>query len=115
LYEKAESPPNLASAISEGLKKEETRQALALSADTTLADLEEKEDFKIRGHGTSMAAYEWLNAAGQKGRVECYGLWCNKTQRFFMLGIRSGPLKGDKTDKDRMRDLRTILGSFKCH
>jgi len=116
LYEKVESPPpSLASAISDYLKKEETQQALVLSADTTLTELEKREDFKIRGHKTSMAVYEWLDATGQKGRVESYALWCDKTQRFILLGMKTGPLKGDKTDKDRIRDLRMIVGSLKCH
>jgi hypothetical protein len=116
VYEKAESPPpSLASAASDYLKREGTQQALVLPADATLRELENKEEFKIRRHETSMVVYEWLDAAGQKGRVECYGLWCDKTKRFFLLGMRTGPLKGDKTDRDKIRDLRAILGSFKCH
>lgn len=115
-YEKTESQPSsLASAISDCLKREETQQALVLPADTTLRELETKEDLRIRGHKTRMTVYEWLDSLGRRGRVECYGLWCNKSQRFFLLGMKTGPLKGDKTDKDNIRDLRTILGSLKCH
>jgi hypothetical protein len=115
-FEKTESSPSgLASAVSDQLRKEETQQALTLSADTVLREIEKKEDMKIRGHRTSMIAYEWLDPTGQKGRVECYGFWCNKAQRFLFLGTRTRPLKGDKTEKDHIKDLRTILGSLKCH
>lgn len=115
-FEKTESSPSgLASAVSDQLRKEETQQALTLSSDTLLREIEKKEDMKMRGHKTSMIVYEWLDPAGQKGRVECYGFWCNKAQRLLFLGMRTRPLKGDKTEKDHIKDLRTILGSLKCH
>lgn len=108
------SPPDLAQIVSDHLSKEHIRQALMLSQETLLKEIK-REELKIRGHKACMTAYEWLDPTGLRGRIESYGLWCNKTQRFLLMGMKTRPLKGDKTEKDHVRDLRMILGSLKCH
>jgi hypothetical protein len=108
------SPPDLAQIVSDHLSKEHIRQALMLSQETLLKEIK-REELKIRGHKACMTTYEWLDPTGLRGRIESYGLWCNKTQRLFLMGMKTRPLKGDKTEKDHVRDLRMILGSLKCH
>jgi len=109
------APTSLPQFISDHLKREVMQQALMLPSDALLSEIERKEDVKIRGHRTSMTAYEWLDSQGQKGRVECYGFWCDRSQRCLFLGMKTRPLKGEKAEKDHIRDLRMILGSLKCH
>jgi len=109
------SPSDMRQTISAHFEKRETRDALKLSPDTILREVQEKENVKVRGHQASMTAYEWRDPAGLNGIVESYGLWCNKTRRLFILTMRTGPLKGDKVEKNRIRDLRMVLGSLKCH
>ncbi len=70
---------------------------------------------KIAGHRTVMISQTWSSPDGQNGLVEYYGVWCEKTKRYFTLVVRSGPLKGDKTDRDTLRKLRSVFGGFKCH
>jgi len=115
-FETTESPPpSLPHVISAHLDRENIRQALMLSQDTLLREVERREDIKIRGHQACVTIYEWRDPAGRNGIAECYGLWCNKTRRSLILSMKTGPLRGEKAEKDQTRDLRMILGSLKCH
>jgi len=115
-YDKANcAPTSLEEFLSDRLKTEAVQQALTVPSDTLLREIEKKADLKIRGHKTTMTAYEWVDSQGQRGRAECYGFWCDKTQRSLFLGMKTKPLKGEKGEKDHIRDLRMILGSLKCH
>jgi hypothetical protein len=114
-FETAESSPlNVLEMISAQFEREDIRQALMLSEDTALR-MVKNESIKIRGHQACAVFYEWHEPAGRKGIAESYGLWCNKTKRFLILNMKTGPLTGAKAEKDQTRDLRAILGSIKCH
>jgi len=115
-FETAEaSPASLSQTISSHLDKEDMRQALMLPQDTLLREMEKKENLKIRGHEACASIYEWRDLTGQNGIVECHGLWCNKTRRILVFGMKTGPLRGEKGEKGQVSDLRAVLGSLKCH
>lgn len=115
-FETAESAPtDLPHAISTHFDRENVRQTLMLPKDTLLRVVEMREKAKIRGHKAYLTTYEWRDQAGQSGTAECYGVWCNKTRRFFVFAMKTGPLSGGKVEKDQTRDLRIVLGSLKCH
>jgi len=109
------SSPSLRHTVSDHFDREDMRQALMLPSDTSLREVKTKENLKIRGHQACALVYEWYDQTGQKGIVECYGLWCNKTRRNLVLGMKTGPLRGDKSEKGQISDLRAVLGSLKCH
>ncbi len=70
---------------------------------------------KIAGHKAFLLRQTWNDQSGKNGILESYGLWCGKSKRYFILMVRSGAVKGNKTDKDTMRNLRSVFGGFKCH
>jgi hypothetical protein len=102
--------------ISSYINRGDVRLALMLSQDVALTELESNRDrMKIKGHRASVTTYQWSNAKGQRGIVECYGFWCHKTKRVFILGTKTGPLAGHKNEKNQTTELRMMLGSFRCH
>jgi len=110
------SPYDTLNEVSKNLEKEDVRRALMLSQDVVLSRLHKRQDLgKIKGHKASMTSYEWSDGQGQRGILEGYGMWCDKTRRLFVLSMRTGPLTGGKSEKDQVRDLRLILGSLRCH
>lgn len=116
-YTAADSAPfEILNEVSTTLDKEDVRLALMLSQDMALDKLPAWPNLrKIKGHKMSMVAYEWTDRKGQKGILEGYGMWCDKTRRIFVLMMRTGPLTGQKTEKSKIHDLRIMLSSLKCH
>lgn len=115
-FETAETPPaSLSDAISAHFDRGDIREALTLPQDTFLREVGKKENLKIRGHQACASIYEWRDPAGQSGIVECYGLWCNRSRRIFIFGMKTEPLRGEKGEKGQVNDLRAVLGSLKCH
>lgn len=115
-FRESTSPPaDSRSEISRYLENGGSRHMLALSPDTTFNKLENNNPIsKIKGHEVSVETCEW-NEKEQRGILECYGLWCNKTKRFFILGMRTKPLTGSEDEERQTEVLRLTLGSLKCH
>lgn len=115
-YTEASEPSEIANEISVTLGREDVRQALKLSRDIAL---EKSPDWpslrKIKGHKLVMAPHEWSDKQGQRGILESYGMWCNKTKRLFILTLRSAPLVGERGEKSQLKDLRLMIGSLRCH
>ena len=110
------SDNDIMTAVSATLDRDDVRRALMLSQDVVLGKLEDKQNFgKIKGHKVSMRRYEWNDSQAQKGIIEAYGIWCDKTKRLFVMALRTKSLLGQKIEKDRIRDLRFMLGSLRCH
>jgi hypothetical protein len=110
------APCEILNEVSTTLDKEDVRRALMLSQDIALDKFPSwLKPGKIKGHKMSMAAYEWKDKHGQRGILEGYGMWCDKTKRFFVMSMRTGPLTRQKNEKNQIQDLRLILSSLKCH
>lgn len=102
--------------ISPSLGSEDVRRALMLSQDIAISPLQSKQNIrKIRGHKVSMTTYEWSDKQGQRGILEAYEMWCDKSNRLFVLSMRTGPLTGQKSELIQLEDLRFMLRSLKCH
>lgn len=110
------SPNEIFSEIATSLDNENVRRALMLTQDITLSKLESKQNYrKIKGHQASMTTYEWSDRQDQRGIIESYGMWCDKTRRLFVVSVRTGPLTGQKNEKNQTKNLRLVLGSITCH
>jgi hypothetical protein len=109
------SPPDYSTEISAHINSQRIGQTAMLSQ-LTLKKLESRQQIaKIRGHTVAMESYEWQDQAGQRGIVEGYGFWCNKSERTYLLCLKSAPLSGQKKEKDQTRDLRRVVASLRCH
>lgn len=115
-FREVDSPPkSIADELSANLNEQDVRQALDFSTDMALKMLQTKPDYgKIRGHKASFTSYEWTSREGV-GLVESYGLFCDKNKRLFLLNLRTEPLTGQKAEKNQTGDLRSVLGSLRCH
>jgi hypothetical protein len=112
----ADSSPNeISNEISTSLNNEEMRRTLMISQDMTISKVEDGQNFKIKGHKMLMSTYQWTDGQGQRGILESYGVWCDKSKRLFLLTMRTGPLTGQKKEKTQIQDLRYLVGSLKCH
>ena len=111
----ASSPPDPLTEISTYINLQYPEQA-PIVPQITLRKLTSKQQVaKIRGHKVAMESYEWQDQAGQKGLVEGYELWCDKSQRTYLLSLRTPPLTGQKKEKEQRDDLRRVVGSLRCH
>jgi hypothetical protein len=112
--EQSVEPSSLLDILSAKVAGEDVLKAANLN-DLTLGESKPTERMKIAGHKAVMISQTWSSSGGQNGLVEYYGVWCEKTKRYFTLVFRSGSLKGDKTDRDTLRKMRSAFGGFKCH
>jgi hypothetical protein len=95
---------------------EDMRNALKLSQDTVLSNLAGKNKVgKIRGHQVSMAVCQWSDKMSDKGLIQCFGLWCDKTKRLFVLSMRMRTLMGPKKRNNKAEELRFMVNSLRCH
>ena len=110
------APDGYQETFSSYLKLKETQQVLNIDENVRVDLVKElRQSGKLKGHELSVANYEWKDNAGRKGLVECYGFWCSKTHRLFVLSLRTRELTGDKKEKNQINELRMVLGSLKCH
>lgn len=110
------SPIDFLNEISSYLNRVDVRLALMLSQGVALTELESNRDhMKIKWHKASATTYQWSNTEGRRGIVECYGFWCHKTKRLFILSMRTGPLTGHKNENNQTTELRMMLGTLRCH
>jgi hypothetical protein len=108
-------PKDILNEVSTNINRDDVRRALALSPDMLLRKLESKQNVgKIKGHRISMETYEW-NQQAEKGIVEGYGVWCDKTKRLFVLTLRTVALTEQKIEKNQIQELRNMLSSLRCH
>ncbi len=109
-----DEPSSLSDILFNHVSCSEVKKA-ALLEGMSLRESGRDDKVKVAGHKTFLLKQAWCDESGKNGNLECYGLWCGKSKRYFTLMVRSGALKGDKTDKETMRNLRTVFGGFKCH
>lgn len=110
------APLDMLNEISRYLNDKDILEALLLSQHMFLKKRESKQNVgKLKGHKISMASYEWNNGEGKRGILETYGIWCDRTRRLFILGMRTTPMAEQKHEKDQIKDLRLMLGSIRCH
>ena len=110
------SPSDFLNEFSSYLSKEETRQTLMLTTNIALSMVGNKQDaLNIKGHKVSTVSYNWSDNEERNGLIECYGLWCNKTNMLFILGMRTRALTGEKKEQNQVKDLKYMINAFRCH
>lgn len=115
-FEKCDSlPTDLMLLASDRLQRVKIRQALMLSDDIFVKNLETRKNVKIRGHKAVFNIVEWSNSEGWKEILQYFVFWCNRSRRAFFIGLKTRSLVSDKLDKSRMEPLRAMVTSLRCH